>query len=376
MGAMHYPARAVVNLAAIRHNVATLAARTDAAFMAVVKADGYGHGAAEVARAAVEAGATWIGVAQATEALAIAREVPGPTMLTWIYSPTADLAPVVQAGIHISISTPQQAAQVAAAAAKAGVRAQVHLKIDTGMARGGSRIEDWAPFIRDVLGRRELEPVAVWSHLARADEPGEPTTAAQLELFERADAAAVTLGLGHHIRHLAASAGLMFHPATHLDLVRAGVAIYGLPPDGSHPCAHGLVPAMRLEAEIFQVKHVPAGTPVSYGHIATVGPTWLADIPLGYADGIPRQASNAAVVGLNGRTLPQVGRICMDQFVIDLGDVRAAAGDTVVLFGPDGPFAEDWARAAGTINYTIVTQLGPRVPRVYLDAPIEGGTWN
>lgn len=373
---MHYPARAVVNLAAIRHNVATLASRTDAEFMAVVKADGYGHGAVESARAAVEGGATWIGIAQATEALAVAPEVRGAQAFTWIYSPSTDLSPIVEAGIHIGVSTIAQAAQVARAASKAGGRATIHLKIDTGMARAGARIEDWDALVRDVLSRRELEPVAVWSHLARADEPEQPTTAEQLELLEHADAAAVVLGLGPHIRHLAASGGLMFHPAAHLDMVRAGIAIYGLPPDGSDPRDHGLVPAMRLDSEILQVKYVPAGTPVSYGHTATVGPTWLADIPLGYADGIPRQASNRATISVNGRVVPQVGRVCMDQFVVDLGQIPAVAGDRAVLFGPDGPRAEDWARAADTINYTIVTQLGPRVPRVYVDTPIEEGTWS
>lgn len=373
---MHFPARAVVNLAAIRHNVAALAARTDAEFMAIVKADGYGHGAIETARAATEAGATWIGIAQATEALAVAPEVRGPQAFTWIYGASEDLSPVVDAGIHLGVSTPGQAEQVAAAAAKAGTRARVHLKIDTGMSRAGARIEDWDELVRSVLAHRELEPVAVWSHLARADEPELPTTNEQIELFERADAAAAVLGLDHRMRHLAASGGLMFHPAAHFDLVRVGVAMYGMPPDGSLPGTHGLVPAMRLEAEILQVKHVPAETPVSYGHTAVVGPTWLADIPLGYADGLPRQASNRAILAVHGRTVPQVGRICMDQFVVDLGEYPAKAGDTAVLFGPDGPHAEEWARAAETINYTITTQLGRSVPRVYVDAPIEEGTWH
>lgn len=373
---MHFPARAVVNLAAIRHNIAALSVLTDASVMAVVKADGYGHGAIEVARAAVEAGVRWIGVAQSTEALAVAPHVPGATVFAWIYSPTADLAPLIAAGIHLGVSTPEQVRQVAAAASNAATSAKVHVKIDTGMARAGARIETWPALIDEVLARPVLEPVAIWSHLARADDPAAQTTAEQLELFERADAAATARGLNHRIRHLAASAGLLFHPSTHLDLVRTGVAIYGLTPDGSDPRDHGLVPAMRLEAEITQVKKVPAGTPVSYGHTATVGPTWLADVPLGYADGIPRHASNNAVVSINGSLAPQVGRICMDQFVVDIGETAAIAGDRVVLIGPDGPRAEDWARAAGTINYTITTQLGPRVPRVYVDVPIEEGTWN
>lgn len=418
---MQYPGRAVVNLAAIRHNVATLRARTDAAVMVVVKADGYGHGAVPVAQAALEAGATWIGVAQATEALAVARALrephldsspaglaprvpprampggsPAPpgefTLLTWIYGPSDDLTALVADGIHLSVSSPHDVEQVARAAIRAGTRAPVHLKIDTGMSRGGARPEEWTALVRAVLDHRELVPVAVWTHLARADEPAVPTTAEQLAAFHAADTAATALGLPARLRHVGASGGLMFHPDVHLDIVRVGIAAYGYPPDDSEPAAHGLIPAMRLEADLHNIKRVPAGTPVSYGHTAVVGPTRIALVPLGYSDGIPRQASNRAEVWLAGHRLPVVGRICMDQFVIDLGDVPAHQGDPVVLFGPPSPprrttrsgdagpgpvpSAVDWARAADTIAYTIVTQIGPRVPRRYVDVPIQEGTWS
>jgi alanine racemase len=260
---------------------------------------------------------------------------------------------------------------VADAAASLGRRARVHLKVDTGMARGGVRPEDWDDLVRAVLARPELEVVGLWSHLARADEPEAPTTAHQTALFAEAVARARALGVEPEVRHLAASAGTLWHPDTHFDLVRPGVSIYGMAPDGSDPAVHGLVPAMRLEAELVNVKRVPADTPVSYGHAATVGPTTLGVVPLGYADGIPRQASGrGAAVAIGGRRAPVTGRICMDQFVVDLGpDAEERAGDVVIVWGPGGPTAEDWARAAGTINYTITTQVGARVPRIHVEDP-------
>ncbi len=213
--------------------------------------------------------------------------------------------------------------------------------------------------------------VGIWSHLARADEREEPTTARQAEVFADAVARAERLGITPEVRHLAASAGVLWHPATHFDLVRPGISLYGMAPDGSDPGALGLVPAMTLEAELTTVKRVPAGTPVSYGHTATVGATTLGVVPLGYADGIPRQASNRGLaVTVGGRPAPVVGRICMDQFVVDLGpDATERAGDVVRLWGPGGTSIEDWARAADTINYTITTQVGPRVPRVHVEEP-------
>ncbi len=374
MCTMQYPARAVVNLAAVRANVANLRGRTDAAVMAVVKADGYGHGGLAVAQAALEAGATWLGIAQLQEALAVRPMLPDVRMLCWLWSPSADVRPAVRAGIDLAVTAPWVVDHVADAAADVGVRARVHLKVDTGMARGGVRPEAWEDFVRQALRRPELEIAGIWSHLARADEVEEPTTARQLDLFTDALAAAARLGVHPEVRHLAASAGVLWHPATHFDLVRPGVSVYGMVPDGSDPAPLGLVPAMRLEAELVNVKRVPAGTPVSYGHTAVVGPTTVGVVPLGYADGIPRQASNRAFVTVNGRRADVVGRICMDQFLVDLGpESDAVPGDRVRLWGPlpgdagERPTAESWARAADTINYTITTQVGTRVPRVHVE---------
>lgn len=373
---MQYPARAVVNLAAIRHNVANLASRTEAAVMAVVKADGYGHGGVAVARAAVEAGAAWLGIAQLDEAVAARPHLPDVPLLCWLWSPSADVRHAIATGIDLSISAPWAVDHIADAAADLGRPARVHVKVDTGMARGGVRPEDWEDLLRRVRRRPELEVTGIWSHLARADERDSTATARQIELFMDALDTAERLGVQPRVRHLAASAGVLWHPAAHFDLVRPGVSIYGMAPDGSDPAALGLVPAMRLEAELVGVKRLPAGTPVSYGHTAVVGPTTIGIVPLGYADGIPRQASNrGAFVTVNGRRADVVGRICMDQFLVDLGpDSDAAAGDLVRLWGPlagedpaGRPDADTWARAADTINYTITTQVGVRVPRVHVE---------
>ncbi|NCD15843.1 MAG: alanine racemase [Actinobacteria bacterium] len=370
-GRVSHPVRAVVSDAAIRRNVAALRARTAAAVMAVVKADAYGHGARHAARAAVEGGATWLGIAQVEEAVALAPDLPAARVLAWLHTPRTDLRAALRLGIDLGVGDRGAVEHVADTAAALGRTARVHLKVDTGMARGGVLPDQWPDLVRAALGRRELEVVGIWSHLARADEREDPTTARQTELFADAVARAEMLGAAPEVRHLAASAGLLWHPETHFDLVRPGISVYGMAPDGSDPAALGLEPAMRLEAELTLVKRVPAGTPVSYGHTATVGETTLGVVPLGYADGVPRQASNrGATVGVGGRTAPVVGRICMDQFVVDLGpDAPEAAGDRVTVWGPGGPAVEDWARAAGTINYTITTQVGPRVPRVHVEDP-------
>lgn len=371
MGTMSIPVRAVVNDFAIRQNVSTLGARTSADVMAVIKADAYGHGAVQVGRAAVEAGATWLGVSHVDEAVQLRSDLPDVRMLAWLQSPHTDLREALRTDVDLAVSAPWAVDHVADSAAAVGGTARVHLKVDTGMSRGGAHPDQWEDLVRAALRRRELEIVGIWSHLARADERDDPTTGHQIDVFVDAVTKAEALGVTPEVRHLAASSGLLWHPDTHFDLVRPGIAVYGLAPDGSDPAALGLVPAMRLEAELVLVKRVPAGTHVSYGHTATVGDTTLGLIPLGYADGIPRQASNkGARVEVGGRFVPVVGRICMDQFTVDLGpDAAEVAGDVVRVWGPGGPSAEEWASAADTVNYTIVSQVGPRVPRVHVDDP-------
>lgn len=366
---------AVIDLAAIRGNVARLKASTPAEVMAVVKADGYGHGLVPSARAALRGGASWLGTAIVSEALTLRAAGIDEPVLAWLWTPDErdEIEQAVVAGIDLSISNEWQLAVVRAAARVTGRTARVHLKIDTGLSRNGCYVEDWPLFVVAVAKAQaagEIEAVGVWSHFAYADEPGHPTIARQLEAFRAALEVAGRAGVEPQLRHLANSAATLTLPEAHFDLVRPGIAVYGLAP----VCGDfGLVPAMTLRAAAAGVKRVRAGEGVSYGHeYVTAHDTTLVLVPLGYADGIPRHASNGGPVLINGRRATISGRVCMDQFVVDVGDLEVAPGDPVVLFGPgvDGePSAQDWADAAGTIHYEIVTRLGGRVTRSY-----AGGT--
>ena len=381
-----FPARAVVDLAAIRENVRSLAAHAPTAqVMAVVKADAYGHGLVPVARAALAGGATWLGTAQVEEALALrAAGIVGPRVLTWLYAPGAPLAEALAADVDVSVAAPWAVDEVVAAARAAGRTARVHLKIDTGLGRNGvlpGAFGDIVPALLRAQAEGALCLVGAWSHLAFADEPDHPTVRAQEEVFAAAVRSLEAAGADLEVRHLANSAATLTRPAAHYDLVRPGLAVYGLSPvpQLGGPAAFGLTPVMTLQAELATVKAVPAGQGVSYAHrYVTDRATTLGVVPLGYADGIPRHASGTGPrlggpVQVAGRRLGVVGRVCMDQFVLDLGpDAAERAGDVVTLFGPgtDGePTAQDWADAAGTISYEITTRLGARVPRAYVDGP-------
>jgi len=369
---------ATVDLDAIRDNVANLCRRSGSAqVMAVVKADGYGHGMVPCAQASVEAGAEWLGVAFVDEALALRAAGVHVPVLAWLIAPGDDLVAAADAGVDVSISAAWGLDAAAAAADVTGRPTRVHLKVDTGLGRGGVTATEW-PVLAEAAAKREadgtVEVVGVWSHLAYADAPGHPTIARQLVAFEEATGVATRAGLRPQLRHLANSAATLALPATHFDLVRPGVAVYGLSPgpEVGTAASLGLRPAMRLTARLALAKQVPAEQGVSYGHrYTTKAPTTLALVPLGYADGVPRHATNLGPVQINGHRFTVSGTVCMDQFVVDVGDVPVAAGDEVVLFGAgdDGePTAEDWATAIGTINYEIVTRIGPRVPRRYVGA--------
>jgi alanine racemase len=281
----------------------------------------------------------------------------------------------VAAGVDLSVATPLQVAQVAAAARAAGRPARVHLKIDTGLSRGGATAADWPDLVAAVgplAAEGVLVPMGAWSHFAFADEPEHPVNLAQVgRLVDAADVAR-RMGVPLPLRHLANSAAVLTRPEAHLELVRPGVSVYGLSPvpDLGGPEAFGLRPAMTLTARAALVKRVPAGSGVSYSHrYTTTRETSLLLVPLGYADGIPRAASSLGPVLAAGAVRRVAGRVCMDQFVLDIGDDAAAAGDPVVLFGPGDagePTAQDWADAADTIHYEITTRLGVRVPRVYV----------
>ena len=373
---------AVIDLDAIRASTAELTRRAGpAAVMAVVKADGYGHGILPSALAALEGGAQWLGVAVPEEALALRAAGIDVPILSWLASPGDDLAPLVAAGVDVSASGPWMVRQISAAASRAGRPARVHLSVDTGLNREGSVAADWLDLVDAALAARAdgtVDPVGIWSHFALADDPGHPTIWSQLERYRTALEVAKRRGLRPQVRHLANSAATLATPDAHFDLVRPGIAVYGLSPGPKVGRAEdlGLRPAMTLRAEVALAKRVPAGSGVSYGHQYTAATeATLALVPLGYADGVPRHATNVGEVLLAGKRRRIAGRVCMDQFVVDVGDDEVQAGDEVVLFGSgDGgePTAQDWAEAVGTINYEIVTRIGPRVPRRYVGAPLGG----
>jgi alanine racemase len=381
MTRQHVVAR--VDLGAIRANVEALRAATSAEVLAVVKADGYGHGLLPSARAAVAGGATWLGTALLDEALALrAAGITAPRVLAWLIGPGEAWADALAADVDLSVNAGWALDEVVAAARQAGTTARVHLKVDSGLGRGGAAPADWADLVeaaRKAEAEGVVRVVGLWSHLAYADAPGHPTILRQAEVFREAVALAEGAGIDPEVRHLANSAATLTAPEHHFDLVRPGLAVYGLSPvpDVAGPSAYGLRPAMTLAADLVHVKRVPAGSGVSYGHIYTTDrETTLGLVPLGYADGVPRAGGNVGPVLAAGRSRTVAGRVCMDQLVLDLGDDDVAVGDEVVLFGPgdDGaPTAQDWAEATGTISYEIVTRVGPRVPRVYVDTGAETG---
>lgn len=361
-----------VDLDAIRHNVRRLReAAPGAELMAVVKADGYGHGMVPVATAALAAGATWLGVCTLGEALALRAAGITAPVLAWLLAPGQPRHEAVTAGVDLSVACRAELDEVVAASRQAGAAARVHLKLDTGLARGGATTTDW-PALVEAAGKAQadgaVEVVGVWSHLVHADAPQHPTTDAQLAAFQDGLITAERFGIRPRYRHLANSAATLTRPETHFDLVRPGIAVYGLSPVAGQTL--GLRPAMTAQARVLLTKRVPAGQGVSYGHTYhTRRETTLAVVPVGYGDGVPRAASNAGPVALGGRIRRIAGRVCMDQIVVDCGDDPVAAGDLAVLFGPPAtgaPTADDWAEAVGTINYEIVTRFGgPRVSRVY-----------
>ena len=372
---------AEIDLAAFRANVATLQAYAGVAAMVVVKADGYGHGILECAREARVAGAAWLGVATPAEALMLREAGDVGPVLAWLYGVEEDLAPLVAADVDVSAQSIEQIGRLTAAAGTAERRARVHLKIDTGLSRNGAPSYDWQRVCAAAAEAEHagaLEVVGVWSHLAAADEPGHPSIPVQLEAFQRAYEQARAAGLEPTFRHLANSAGALVVPESRLDLVRIGIAAYGIDPAPGIAALAGVAlrPVMRLRSQLVNVKQIQAGAGVSYGWTWTAdAPTTVGLVPLGYGDGIPRHASNRAWVGCSGGRVPVRGRICMDQFVVELGAGRVAEpGEEVILFGPGDrgePTAGEWADWCDTIGYEIVTRIGSRVPRRYLHASPE-----
>ena len=376
-------AEVIVDLAAIDANIKRLMKQSGKPALAVVKADAYGHGLVPVARAAIKAGVEWLGTALLEEALLLREAGIKAKIIAWLTPITDDLSAAIIRDIDLAIPSREHLHAVVEAGKKTQRTPRVHLEIDTGMSRGGALLE-WNQLLVDAANAQSsglIEVIGIWSHFARADEPGHSLNTEQRQRFVAALAEAKKLGINPKIAHLSNSAATINDADSHFDLVRLGIAMYGLSPDvktmGSSQELN-LIPAMSLRARIHLVKDVPAGSQVGYGGTAiTKSDTKLAVIAMGYADGIPRNASSDAGVLIGNKMSPIIGRVSMDQFVVDLGsESQARAGDWAYLIGSPKRdsytsancyTADSWAAACGTINYEIVTRISPRVARVYLD---------
>jgi alanine racemase len=365
---------AVIDLDAFGANLTALAeCAPSSMLLTVVKADAYGHGMVPMARAARAAGSAWLGAATVEEALALRAAGDRGPLLCWLASPGADFASAIEADVEVTASSVEQLDEILAAGPS---RPKVQLKVDTGLSRNGAHGVHWTELVAAAAAAQHagrVEVTGVWSHFACADEPAHPANDAQEAVFVAAVDEAVAAGLEPGIRHLSNSAATLSRPSAHFDLVRVGIAAYGIRPDPGMTYPTRLTPVMTLRARLAQVKRISAGAGVSYGHTWTAErDTTLGLVPMGYGDGIAVSASSRAQVQVGGERASVAGRVCMDQFVVDLGDRPAERGDVATLFGPghDGePTAEDWAAASGTIAYEVVTRLGGRTVRTY-----RGGT--
>ena len=360
-------AEARIDLERIAGNVKHLKTLAGNEVMAVVKADAYGHGLVDVARAAIKGGASALGVALLEEALTLRQAGITAPILAWLVPPGSDYKSAVDNDIELAASSIIALEQIGSVASNK--RPRVHLEVDTGMTRGGF-LGEWGKL--DAHHVAHIDIVGIFSHFARADEPDQDQNNQQRARFKEMVATLESFGYTNIVRHLSNSAATLNDEQSRFDMVRAGIAIYGLTPDRVNlgtPQSLGLMPAMQLRAKLHLVKHVPAGSPVGYGASAhTTVDTQLGIVAMGYADGIPRIAKDAGVF-FNGKRAPIIGRVSMDQFVVDLGaDSTAVSGDWVIVFG-DGSrgeyTADDWGAASLSINYEIVTRIGPRVPRIY-----------
>ena len=359
-----------VDLEAIAHNIAQVRARTNSVILAVVKADAYGHGLIPVATTAISSGATWLGTALLEEAIALRSagiEVP---IIAWLTPPGADFESALSLDIDLSVSSITLFQEILEVGVRLGLKPRLHFEVDTGMRRGGI-LDGWDEFLQfatEQLGNYTL--VGFWSHFARADEPESDFNNLQQREFEKKLAGLLAVGLIPEIIHLSNSAAALTRPSAHYSVIRLGIAMYGLSPDvttlgsGSEFNLH---PAMSIRAQLHLVKDAKTGEAVGYGGTEVLTcDTKLGIVAMGYSDGLPRSTTNLTGVSFHGVRAPLVGRISMDQCVVDLGaDSQAVAGDYVTIMGSDGYSIDEWAIAAGSINYEIVTRIATRVPRVY-----------
>ena len=358
-------AEARIDLDRIATNINLLKGAEYTALMAVVKADAYGHGLVEVGLVAEKSGADWLGVALLEEAITLRTHGVRAPILAWLLPPGSDFKKAVNHDIDIAVSSIKAFREVSTLPGKP----RIHIELDTGMSRGGF-LDEWKEFLRSDFST--VEVIGVFSHFARADEPAEKQKVEQVNRFNQMVSDLASVGVVPEIQHLANSAASLKNSSARFDLVRTGIAMYGLSPDVEtlgDSRSLNLTPAMQLRAQLHLVKSVPANTPVGYGATAhTDRDTKLGVVAMGYADGIPRIAQGAGVF-IDGMRAPIIGRVSMDQFVVDLGpDATAQSGDWVIVFG-DGSrgeyTADDWGAASKSINYEIVTRIGPRVPRIY-----------
>ena len=368
-------ASAEINLSAITQNFKSIKSRTNADVLAVVKADAYGHGLIPVSKALEEAGADWFGTALLEEAINLRKAGILKPIISWLTPLGEDFKSAIDLDIDLGVPSIDLLDEVIKAASLAGKAARIHLEIDTGMSRGGV-LSEWDQLIKSVLvgvNLKQLKVIGIWSHFARADEPDELMNQEQLSLFEEKVNQAKAAGIDAQFIHIANSAALFTNKSAHKNIIRSGIALFGLSPDVKNigdSSSLSLKPAMKLKAKLNLVKEVKAGSSVGYGGTAVLkSDTKLGVVALGYADGIPRSTSNLAGVFVNKKRAPIIGRVSMDQFVVDLGITSTAkTGDEVIVFG-DGSNGEytvdEWAKAANTINYEIITRIGPRVPRIY-----------
>lgn len=365
---------ASVDLDAIAHNVAALREHAgSAAVMAVVKAEGYGHGATPVARAALAAGAAELGVATVDEALALRRDGITAPVLAWLHTPHTDFAPALLADIQVAVSSEREVDDVVAAVQRTGRTATVTIKADTGLNRNGVGAADYPAMIAALLRAQADDAIrahGIMSHLVCGDDPNHPLNDQQAQRLTDMVAMARGLGLRFEVVHLSNSPAVLTRPDLAFDMVRPGIAVYGLSPLPDLGDL-GLRPAMTVTCPVVMTRPLKAGDGVSYGH-GWIAPrdTVVALIPVGYADGVFRNLSGRIEVSINGRRYAGVGRICMDQFVVDLGPgpTEVMVGDDAILFGPGAqgePTAQDWAELLGTINYEIVTSPRGRIVRSY-----------
>ena len=358
-------AEARIDTGHLASNIALLKSTSKTSLMAVVKADAYGHGLLGVGLSAEKAGADWLGVALLEEAITLRTHGVRIPILAWLVSPGSDFKSAVDHDIDVAVSSIAAFKEIAQLPNKP----RIHIELDTGMTRGGF-LDEWQEFLMQDFSA--VNVVGVFSHFARADEPNEKQNDEQLKRFNAMVSDLEKIGVNPSIKHISNSAATLKNPSAHFDLVRAGISLYGLSPDVStlgSSKSLSLKPVMQLRAKLHLVKTVPAGSAVGYGATAhTTAQTKLGVVAIGYADGIPRIAKDAGVFS-NGKKAPIIGRVSMDQFVVDLGaDSTAVSGDWVIIFG-DGSHgeytADDWGTASLSINYEIVTRIGPRVPRIY-----------